>query len=65
MSYPGSLSESREKEEPQGANAISHPAIARNIDEDEPFLDEIKAINSEDELEDLSEAKKNLIGHKS
>ena len=58
MSRLGSLPGSREKEKPPGASITSHTAIVRNLNEDEPFLDEIKAINSKDELVDLREIKR-------
>ncbi len=59
------LSEIREiKERLARLESMLRFIIERNIEEDEPFPDEIEAIKSEDELVDLNEIKQKLLRNK-
>ncbi len=65
MSYPELLSEIREiKERLARVESMLRFIIERNIEEIEPLPDEIEAIESKDELVDLDEIKRKLLGDK-
>jgi len=65
MSSSELLSEIKEiKERLARVESMLRFIIEKNIEEVEPFPDEIEAIESEDELVDLDEIKRKLLGSK-
>ena len=63
MSGPELLSEIREiKERLARVESMLRFIIERNVEEVEPLPDEIEAIESKDELVDLDEIKRRLLG---
>ena len=65
MSSPELLSEIREiKERLARVESMLRFIIEKNIEEVEPLPDEIEAIKSKDELVDLDEIKRKLLGSK-
>ncbi|MCD6300692.1 MAG: hypothetical protein J7L82_01315 [Staphylothermus sp.] len=65
MSSPELLSEIREiKERLARVETMLRFIIEKNIEEAEPLPDEIEAIESKDELVDLDEIKRKLLGSK-
>ena len=65
MSGPELLSEIREiKERLARVESMLRFIIERNVEEVEPLPDEIEAIESKDELVDLDEIKRKLLGSK-
>jgi len=65
MSSPELLSEIREiKERLARVETMLRFIIEKNIEEAEPLPDEIEAIESKDELVDLDEIKRKLMGNK-
>jgi len=62
LSSPELLSEIKEiKERLARMESMLRFIIERNMEEEEPLLDEIEAIESKDELIDINEIKRKLI----